>query len=213
MGRYVAREMPSWPRIGALVRCQLTWLTAADRSNHNCPVKLVLITGPPGTGKSTLAEVAAVHLGAAILAWDWVMAGLTGFDEVQRAFQAMERERYRQVGWSIISNLATAQLRRGESVVLDGVARDDEVAHFRCLVGDLGADALIVSTACSNVTIHRSLVDGRIRGIPGWHELDWKHVESVRSAWTEPADADLRLDASSPLTTNRDLLVQALTSS
>ena len=34
---------------------------------------VVLVTGPPGTGKSTLAEHAAGLLGAPVLGWDWVM--------------------------------------------------------------------------------------------------------------------------------------------
>jgi hypothetical protein len=34
---------------------------------------MVLITGAPGTGKSTLAEAAASRLSASVLAWDWVM--------------------------------------------------------------------------------------------------------------------------------------------
>ena len=49
---------------------------------------LLLITGPPGTGKSSLAERAADHLGAAVLGWDWAMAGLRGIAPVQAAVVA-----------------------------------------------------------------------------------------------------------------------------
>jgi MoxR-like ATPase len=33
---------------------------------------LLLMTGPPATGKSTLAEAAARAAGGPVLAWDWV---------------------------------------------------------------------------------------------------------------------------------------------
>ena len=81
---------------------------------------LLLLTGPPGTGKSSLAERAATACPSA--GWDWVMAAMTEFDVVQAALRDMSHADHRRVGWSVMWNLATAQLRRGASVVLDGVA-------------------------------------------------------------------------------------------
>ena len=70
------------------------------------PATLVVVTGPPGTGKSTVAEAAAGALGAAVLGWDGAMAGLTGFAEVQAAPAGLTRERHRAVGWSILGEPA-----------------------------------------------------------------------------------------------------------
>ena len=84
---------------------------------------LVLITGLPGTGKSTMAEIAARELGAALLGHDWAMSGLRPYREIQGALDAMDPPGHRDVGWSILWALARAQLRMGSSVVLDGVGR------------------------------------------------------------------------------------------
>ena len=167
---------------------------------------VVLITGAPGTGKSTLADAAANELSAAVLAWDWVMASLTPFEEVQAAFRQMDRERYRSLGWAVLWNLAIAQLRAGRSAVLDGVARDVEVRRFRELAADVGVASWVVWAHCSDVGVHRSRVEGRIRGIPGWHELEWAHVELARTTLVEPADVDLRVDAVASLVENQQRL-------
>jgi len=36
---------------------------------------------------------------------------------------------------------------------------------------------------------------GRVRGIPGWHEIDWEHVERMRAEQPPLARPHLTLDA------------------
>jgi predicted kinase len=163
---------------------------------------LLLVTGPPGTGKSTVAAHAAALLEAPVLGWDWAMAALTGFPTVQAALTSLDKAQYHRVGWSILGNLALAQLRRGASVVLDGTARTDQVALVRSVAVSGDARLVIVSTWCSDPDLHRAHVEGRQRRIPGWHELDWAHVADVRSRWETPIDAALHLDAALPLADN-----------
>src|SRR5918994_139733 len=107
-------------------------------------------------------------------------------------------------------NLAIAQLRLGRSAVLDGVARQDEVADTRDVARAAGARCFVVLTACSDEAVDRSRVEGRTRGIPGWYELDWAHVADVLARWEPPAGCDLHLDTVAPLESNtarlRDLL-------
>lgn len=171
---------------------------------------LLLITGPPGTGKSTLADAAAGELDAPVLGWDWAMASLTQFAPIQETIAGMSHLDHRRVGWAILWNLATAQLRRGSSVVLDGVARDLEVTGTRQLADENGARSIVVVTCCRDVELHRSRVEGRVRGIPGWHELDWGHVATLLERWEEPSDGDLVLDAVRPLADNVDELLSLL---
>lgn len=52
---------------------------------HPAPT-LLLLTGPPGTGKSSLAEHAADRLDAAVLGWDWAMADLEDPRRVRQGY-------------------------------------------------------------------------------------------------------------------------------
>jgi predicted kinase len=156
---------------------------------------LVLVTGLPGTGKTTMADAAAAELRAPVLGHDWAMSGLRPYPEIQDALDAMGLRGHRGVGWSILWALARSQLRRGQPVVLDGVARAPEVAGTRALAREEGASSLVVMTECSDPELHRARIEGRQRGIPGWYELDWGHVAGARSEWEAPGDVDLVLEA------------------
>ena len=166
---------------------------------------ILIVTGLPGTGKSSVADAAGRHLQAPVLAHDWAMSGLRNFPEVQDTLDAVGPPGHRQVGWSILIALARAQLRRDLPVVLDGVASAPELELCRSLADDEHARLVVILTACDDAAVHRSRIEGRQRGIPNWYELDWDHVMRSRGSWT-PIDADLVLDAIQPLEANVDRL-------
>jgi predicted kinase len=171
---------------------------------------LVLITGLPATGKSTIAEQAGRALGAPVLGHDWAMSGLRPHPEIQEALDAMGLRGHRGVGWSLLWALARSQLRVGSSVVLDGVARGPEVEGTRRVAREEGAQSFVVLTTCHDADLHRSRVEGRRRLIPNWYELDWDHVERARASWVPPDDVDLVLEAEEPLEQNAARLRSAI---
>ena len=180
-------------------------LSGPDGAEVGQPV-LVLVTGLQGTGKSTVAGLAANLLGAPVIAHDWAMSGLRPFPELQAALDAMDPPGHGRVGWSLLRALAQSQLRRRSSVVVDGVARAPQVETLRRLAAEEGARFLAIMTECSDLELHRSRVDGRKRGIPGWYELDWNHVEESRKSWDPNMAVDLTVDTSEHLSTIRHVL-------
>jgi predicted kinase len=169
-------------------------------------VLLVLITGLPGSGKSTMAKAAGQALGAPVLGHDWAMSGLRPFPEVQEVLDTMGQRGHRGVGWSLLWAVARSQLRLGSSVVLDGVAREQEVEGTRRVALEERAGSLVIMTSCPDAELHRFRVEGRQRHIPGWYELEWDHVASARSAWVSPDGVDLVVDAGDPVEENTDAL-------
>jgi hypothetical protein len=153
-----------------------------------------------------MAEVAGRALGAPVLGHDWAMSGLRPFDEVQAALDTMGLRGHRGVGWSLLWALARSQHRLGSSVVLDGVARDPEVAGTRQVAGEEGAGSVVVLTSCEDAGLHRERMEGRQRGIPNWYELNWEHVERSRATWVPPDGPDLVLRAEEPVADNADRL-------
>jgi predicted kinase len=171
---------------------------------------LALVTGLQGTGKSTVADQAAEILGAPVLAHDWAMSGLRPYEVVQRALDSMTPPGHQPVGWSILAALARSQIRRGSSVVLDGVAREPAIALCRHVANDESAQFVVILTECADLAVHKFRIDARDRGIPNWYEIDWDHVQRSRARWERPKQVDLTLQATESHQTNRERLVRLL---
>jgi len=56
--------------------------------------------------------------------------------------------------------------------------------------------------------VHRRRVTGRRRGIPGWHEIDWDHVERMRQEFPPLSGDTLIVDAVNPLADNLRLTLR-----
>jgi predicted kinase len=156
---------------------------------------LLLVTGLPGSGKTRVAEAVAHDLRAAVVGHDWVMAALRAQPELWETMQTFDRVRFRTVGWSIMWNIAAAQLRAGRSVILDGVARQPEVSRTRDVAKSCDAFLFVVLCTIDDADLHKQRIDERIRAIPGWPELTWLDVQRSRDGWQPPTDVDLFLAA------------------
>ena len=149
-------------------------------------MKLIVFSGLPGTGKSILAEQVDRTLGIPVFAKDWLEATL-----LRCELKPANNERpLGSAGYELLTILAERQLMLGQSVILDSVASTESIrSTWKQVAAKYGADWSVIECICSDESIHRERLQSRQRGIPGWHELDWADVGSVRSyfaPWNEP---------------------------
>lgn len=166
-------------------------------------MKFIVISGLPGTGKSSVAEAVGNKLDVPVFAKDWLegtllrsgVEGKTGY-----------------AGYELLTALAERQLRLGQSVILDSVASFDRIRQqWRQLAEKFGAEWCVVECICTDLALQRQRIESRQRGIPGWHELTWADVERVQDYYEAWQEERLVLDAKRPLSQNIQATLDYLT--
>jgi predicted kinase len=159
-------------------------------------MRLIVVGGLPGAGKSALADALAERLQVPVFNKDRIEASLW------RGGVTSELNSW-QVAEDLLTTLAGEQLRRGQSAILDTVARTVVSREtWRMVARDHSAALVFIECICSDVGLHRRRIEGRDRAIPGWYELRWDDVERVRDRWESWPEDHLILDAVNPLADN-----------
>jgi predicted kinase len=190
------RIVTTW--VAGLVPTDLTPGLPADFTDCDLPAaaanaRLVVFSGVPGSGKSTLADAVGAELGIPVFATDWLLGALTPFGG--RYFDDPLA-----VAEEVLTTLALRQLLAGQSVILDHpterVATRD---RWRSLARRTGAEFRAVVCRCSDPEVHRGRLEGRSRGIPGWHDAgDWADVRQRLASFPSWHGEALSVDTVQP---------------
>lgn len=179
--------------ITGLVPDYVTPRLPADFSGYPLPQasksRLIAFSGLPGVGKSTLADAVGSSLGIPVFAVDWLLGALTPFGG--RHFEDLLG-----IGGELLTTLALRQLTLNQSAILDHPGEDvADRGRWAGLAQRAGAEFVAVHCVCSDQDVHRSRLEGRTRGIPGWHDAGaWPNVERRRARFPPWPDGTLVVD-------------------
>jgi hypothetical protein len=112
----------------------------------------------------------------------------------------LDRQTYLQVYADLLGTLITRQVLLGQSA--DCLVDDPVLDRWRQIAAEHGAAVQVVHCVCTDLDLHRQRVTGRRRGIPGWHEIDWNHVQRMRQELPPPRPPTVTIDAVDPPTDN-----------
>jgi hypothetical protein len=97
----------------------------------------------------------------------------------------------------------------GHDAIVDALVSESESesVSWRETAARFPARWFLIECICSDEAIHRERIEGRIRGIPGWHEVGWNFVERMRAELLPLTMDRLTVDAAEPVTDNLRLVL------
>lgn len=139
-------------------------------------VALYILSGLPGSGKTSISRLLARHLGCAYLRIDTIEQGLRDLCSFD-----VEGEGYR-----LAYRIAADNLRLGTSVVADSCNPLELTRReWECVAREAGVHYVNIEVACSDAREHRRRVDTRAQDIAGLKQPTWDEVQNrTYDAWT-----------------------------
>ncbi|SED97693.1 AAA family ATPase [Rhodococcus koreensis] len=164
-------------------------------------IQVIVLTGLSGTGKSTLSDQLARDLGVPSFAGDWLLGALAPAHHV---LAGLGRQQYLAMYHSLLESLITRQLMLDQGATVDCAIADTVAQRWQKIAENHRARLHIVECVCSDENEYRRRVEVRQRHIPGWHEVDWDHVQRMRAESPPLTVPHLTVDTITPLEDNLD---------
>lgn len=140
---------------------------------------LVVMSGVPGTGKSSIADALGPEFGAPVLSVDPIEAAIWRCG-IPASFATGV------AAYEVAAVLAEHQLTLGLTTIVDSVS---SIEAARDMWRQAARRAAVIEVVCSDERVHRQRLAERRRSIEGFPELSWDQVQQRRAEW-EPWTGD-----------------------
>jgi len=137
---------------------------------------LYIFSGLPGSGKSTLSQLLAAHVGAAYVR----------IDTIEQALREVCSIDVQGEGYRLAYRVAADNLRLGISVVADSCNPIELTRReWERVAGEAGARYVNIEVVCPDLQEHRKRVESRPSTVPGLILPTWRDVsERQYDNWT-----------------------------
>ena len=132
---------------------------------------LIVLSGLPGSGKSTIAELLAKRLRLPIFSVDPIQSAIVEAG-IARSFETG------LAAYLVAATLADEQLKVGGSVIIDAVNAEEEGKDvWRGLAKKHGIELIVLLVALER-SLHQQRLASRVRNLYGFSEVTWEQVEA-----------------------------------
>jgi predicted kinase len=162
--------------------------------------KIIVVSGLPGAGKSTVAEQLSRTLSLPLLSVDPIEAAMwrSGIPKDATGIAAYE----------VARAVADEHLQLGHSVIIDAVSPVEAAREmWRTLAHNYNIRLVVIECICSDASLHKQRIANRKRNIPGMAEMTWERVEQRRKEYEPWQEEHLILDSARNA---EDILTEAL---
>ncbi len=164
--------------------------------------RLIVFSGPPGVGKSSLSYRLVRDFGIALLAKDQVERTLID------SKLASETGR---LAYNLLIEIAEFNLQHGASIILDAVFGTNDLRNLLTrIAANNEADFFGIDCICSDKNLWQSRLETRPIMVPGWKPATWTESLRVQGYYQEWIQPHLTLDAVDPFESNYKKLLNYL---
>lgn len=159
------------------------------------PLKLIIVSGLPGVGKSALAEKLAEYLGIPIFSVDPIESAIIK-SGLKRSFETG------LAAYLTAETLAKEQLKLGLSIIIDAVSPVKEARVMWQNLSKKYQTKLIIIECVLDPELHKKRIEARIRNMHGIPEVTWGDVEKCQKEYLKWTEDRLVLNTANDLKNN-----------